>query len=405
MTMLSAPKSPSVASDRQHIVCRTNHVLLSDFTTARREPTRPVEFRGENFERQFDSTTLFYDAVDIGDRRVILFAPPFFNLAADLSRTSFFQGSDRPQPDIRHFDRHAQIWLKASPEGGIRAVGPLGDVTFAISPNHLDMFRDRRVIFTMSKDNPIEWIVDWVKFNRDVHGADAVLIYNNASTAYDGAALSAALRSVPGIARSVVVEWPFKYGPQGANSRDHWDSDFCQLGAWEHARWRFLQDARSVMNSDIDELVLSKSGQSVFEAAEQSRSGFVRYRGRWIVGVNDRSESETADRLPRHRDFRILMPPNYQFSGLRGRRDTNVCAPKWTVVPAKCPRRAQWLIHSISSWLPSYLPCSGNFSFSHFREIGSNWKYQRTSRVPFDPSIHKANELLQTTFGRVNWVA
>lgn len=405
MTMLSAPKSPSAASDRQHLVCQTNHVLLPDFTTARRQPTRPVEFRDENFERQFDSTTLVYDAVDIGDRRIVLFAPPFFNLTEDLSCTSFFQGSERRQPDIRHLDRHAQIWLKASPEGGIRAVGPLGDVALAISSNHLDMFRDRRVIFTMSKDNPIEWIVDWVKFNCDIHGADAVLIYNNASTAYDGAALSAALRSVPGIARSVVVEWPFKYGPQGANSRDHWDSDFCQLGAWEHARWRFLQHARSVMNSDIDELVLSKFGQSVFEAAEQSRWGFVRYRGRWIVGVNDRNESEVADRLPQHRDFGILMPPNYEFSWLRGRRDTNRCLPKWTVVPGRCAPRAQWHVHSISSWLPSYLPCSRDFSFSHFREIGSNWKYQRTSRMPFDPAIHKTDELLQATFKRVNWEA
>lgn len=405
MNMLSAPKSPSIASDRQHVVCRTNHVLLSDFTDARRQPTRPVEFRDENFARQFDSTTLIYDAVDIGDQRIVLFAPPFFNLTGDLSRTNFFQGSERRQSDIRHFDRHAQIRLQASPGVGIRAVGPLGDVALTISPNSLDLFRGRRVIFTMSKDNPIEWIVDWVKFNRDVHGADAVLIYDNASTAYDATALSAALRSVPGIERSAVVEWPFKYGPQGANSRDHWDSDFCQLGAWEHARWRFLQDARSVMNSDIDELVLSKSGQSVFEAAEQSLSGFVRYRGRWIVGVNEPGESEVTDRLPRHRDFSILMPPSYQFSWLRGRRDTNACAAKWTVVPGKCPQRAQWLIHSISSWLPSYLPCSRNFSFSHFREIGSNWKYQRTSRMPFDPSVHTTNELLQTAFQRVDWRA
>ena len=101
------------------------------------------------------------------------------------------------------------------------------------------------------------------------------------------------------------------------------------------------------MNADIDELVLSKSGQSVFEAAERSRSGFVRYRGRWIIGVDDRTTQEAADRLPRHRDFEILMPPNYEFSWQRGRRDTNVCAPKWTVVPGKCPRRAQWHIHSI----------------------------------------------------------
>ena len=266
--MLFVSQNADLAHDRRHIVCRTNDVLLSDFTDARREPTRPVKFRGENFDRQFDSTTLFYDAVDIGNQQVVLFAPPFFNLADSLSRTAFFRGSERCATGIRNFDRHAQVRLKApTQDGKIRASGPLGDVTVSVSPNSIELFRDRRVIFTMSKDNPIEWILDWVRFNRDVHGADAVLIYDNASTAYDSTTLSAALKSIPGIERSVVVEWPFKYGPQGPNGWDYWDSDFCQLGAWEHARWRFLQHARSAMNSDIDELVLSKSGRSVLRRA------------------------------------------------------------------------------------------------------------------------------------------
>jgi hypothetical protein len=401
--MLSIPESTRLAHDRQHLVCRTNDVVLSDFTDARREPTRPQQFRGENFDRQFDSTTLFYDAVDAGNSDVVLLAPPFFNLAGDLSATNFLQGSEPCPAQIRHLDRHAQVWLKAPHGAEIRATGPLGEFAVRVSPSGRELFRNRRVIFTMSKDNRLEWILDWVRFNRDVHGADAVLIYDNASTAYDSTAISAALRSVPGIAQSVVVEWPYKYGPQGTNAWDHWDSDFCQLGAWEHARWRFLQDAKSAMNSDIDELVLSKDGRSVFEAAEQSSVGLVRYRGRWIIGVDDPSENERAELLPRHRDFRVLMPPDYRFSWLRGRRDMNRCQPKWTVVPRKCPPATQWHVHSIASWWPSYLPCSRNFCFSHFREIGSNWKYQRLSRVPFDPSIHETDELLRATFARVAW--
>jgi hypothetical protein len=404
--MLLAPRNTDAVPGQRHVVCRTNDVILSGFTEARREPTRPAEFRGEKFEREFDATTLFYDAVDIGDARIALFAPPFFNLAGGVAATDFSRGAARCEARIRQLDRHAQVWLKAPAQHGrLRASGPLGDFDIAVSPSGRQMFRDRRVIFTMSKDNPIEWILDWVRFNRDVHGADAVLIYDNASTTYDSAALSAALASVSGIERSVVVEWPYKYGPQGTNSWDHWDSDFCQLGAWEHARWRFLQDARSAMNSDIDELVLSKAGRSVFEAAERSRSGFVRYRGRWIIGVDDRAAEKAADQLPRHRDFSVLMPPEYRFSWLRGRGDVNRCQPKWTAVPAKCPPQVQWHVHSIASWWPSYLPCSGDFSFRHFREIGSNWKYQRTSRVPFDPSIHRTDDLLRTTLQRVAWEA
>jgi hypothetical protein len=401
--MLYVPKNSGGVSDQQHLICRTNDVLLPDFTDTRREPTRPPEFRGENFDRQFDATTLFYDAVSLGKGEAVLLAPPFFNLADSLATTHFFADGRPCRAEIRNYDRHAQIWLKGVRGDEVRAMGPLGNIAVPLSPDQSDLFRGRRVIFTMSKDNPIEWILDWVRFNRDVHGVDAVLFYDNGSTAYDSATLSAALRTVDGIACSVVVEWPYRYGPQGFNSWDHWDSDFCQLGAWEHARWRFLRDARSAMNSDVDELVLSQNGQSVFEAAEQSRTGLVRYRGRWIIGV-DRPGDQLSDARPRHRDFSILMPPLFKTSW-RGRRDMNRCLPKWTIVPAKCPPHVQWHVHSIASWLPSYLPSSRNFSFSHFREIGSNWKYQRTSRVAFDPSIHVTNELLGATLARVDWEA
>ena len=402
--MLFVPKDSGVVPERQHIICRTRDVLLSNLTTARREPTRAVEFRKDNFDQQFDATTLFYDAVDLGNGEAVLLAPPFFNLAGDVAATTFQSGGRRCPAEIRNYDRHVQIWLK-DVRGEVRANGPLGDFAIPLSQHDHDLFRGRRVIFTMSKDNPIEWILDWVRFNRDVHGADAVLIYDNGSTTYDGATLSAALKSVAGIACSVVVEWPYRYGPQGFNMRDHWDSDFCQLGAWEHARWRFLQEARSAMNSDIDELVLAKDGRSVFEAAERSWTGLVRYRGRWIIGVDRRPGEVVADGLPRHRDFSVLMPPEYQFSWTRGRRDMNRCLAKWTVVPRRCPHHVQWHVHSIAAWWPSYLPCSRNFAFSHFREIGSNWKYQRTSRVAFDPAIHQSNELLRARLAQVDWRA
>jgi hypothetical protein len=307
-----------------HAVCRTGDVQLPDFTDARREPPRALPFRGKGFAQHFDATTLLYDALDLGHGEAVLLAPPFFNLAGKIAGTTFTSDGEICRADIKTYDRHAQIWLTGIHGSAVQARGPLGDVAIPLSPTHSEMFRDRRVIFTMSKDNPITWILDWVRFNRDVHGADAVLIYDNGSTAYDVTTLSQALQSNRGIACSVVVEWPYPYGPQSPDSRDHCDSDFCQLGAWEHARWCFLQHARSAMSSDIDELVLSQDGRSVFEATERSRYGFVRYCGRWIIGV-DGHDNDPGDRLPRHRDFSIPMPPDYRWSWLRGRRDLSRC--------------------------------------------------------------------------------
>ena len=62
----------------------------------------------------------------------------------------------------------------------------------------------------------------------------------------------------------------------------------------------FLQQARSAMSTDIDELVVAKDGASVFEAAERSRLGIVRYEGYWVYGfqgmtrvADDRSRSQS----------------------------------------------------------------------------------------------------------------
>jgi hypothetical protein len=387
----------------RHIVCRTYPVLLPDFTDARREATRHPRFRDENFDRDFDSATLFYDAIWVNDSQVAVFAPPFLNLQNEMAATTFVANSKRCAARARHLDRHAQIWIDVPRRCDlIEASSAIGNFDFSVSRNETERFRDCRVIFTMSKDNPIEWILDWVRFHRDIHGANAVLIYDNGSSAYDAATLSAALKSVSELRCSIVVEWPFKYGPQGNNVRGQWDSDFCQLGAWEHARWRFLQHARSAMNSDVDELVLSSSGQSVFEAAEQSSIGLVRYYGRWIIGTDDSAHERAGDAIPRHSHFSVLMPPEYKRSWCLIWRDANKCPAKWTVVPSRCPRHAQWHVHLIRSWWASYTR-TRRFCFRHFREIGSNWKYHRTSRVSFDPAIHRTDSLLTQTFQRVDW--
>jgi hypothetical protein len=386
-----------------HLIARPNPVLLGDFSGERRKPMRPVDFRGETFDRDFDDATLFFDAFEAAPGRVVLPGPPFLNLGSALSRTQFSAGAMNCRTRLRNLDRHAQVWLDAPINvSRLQLRGPLGDFEIAVAQRATSLFEGRRVIFTLSRNNPIPWILDWVRFNRDIHGADAVLIYDNASTDYDSAALNRALSAVEGLVRSVVVEWPFKYGPQGVDARRYWDSDFCQLGAWEHARWRFLQDAASVMNSDIDEFVLPPQGTSVFQATEKSRAGFVGYFGRWIVGIVGRGPSPAEGVLPRHRDYDVVQREAMRRSKLLVSRDLNRCQPKWTLAPGRCPAWAQWKVHTIGAWWPSRFAVA-DFSFRHFREIGSNWKYQRTRQEAFDPARHEEDAPLRAAFARVAW--
>jgi hypothetical protein len=386
-----------------HVVIRPSPVGLDNFSERRREPTRPLAYRDETFRRNFDATTLFFDAFEIAPGEIVLLGPPFLNLSDEVRRTEFFAGSGFCKARVRSLDRHAQIWVEAPPNASrLLGRGPLGDFVVDVAPPGASIFHGRRVIFTASKNNRIEWILDWARFNRDIHGADAILIYDNASTNYDAATLSRALSGLKGISCSAVVEWPFKFGPQGLDAKRFWDSDFCQLGAWEHARWRFLQGARSAMNSDIDELVLSHDRTSVFEAAEKSLAGLVRYYGYWIVGIDGRTPAPREERHARHRDHDVLLRPVAERSSFAFRRP-NRCATKWTVAPARCPPAAQWKVHTIGGWWASTLTSPG-FSLRHFREIGDNWKYKRTNNYErFDSTRHEDDSALRAACQRVDW--
>lgn len=400
------PRSSALDRSRADIaIIRPSPTLLTAFSGARRLTVRPVEARDSDFDAKFDADSLFYDAF-IGIRgRIVLVGPPFLNLRSDLAAATIeARPSGRACPfELREMDRHGQIHVVA-PDGtdALVITSPLGRVEVLVQPSEVDVFAGRRVIFTQSRNNDLVWIQDWVRYARDIHGADAVLLYDNASTRYTPEDIADALDAVSGIAAIRIVDWPFKYGPQGLDARRFWDSDFCQHGAWEHARRRFLEAARSVQNADVDELVVSADGDSVFAAAEADPFGIVRYRGRWIVGTGDPA-APLAPQL-RHADFDTVQREKLERRFGIFRRNVLACPAKWALVPSRCPDKAQWRVHTVGHW-PAALRTSATFSYRHFREINDNWKYARTRSERCDPAIHEVDDLLKAHFARVDWTS
>ena len=387
-------------------IMRLHPTRLTDFTAARRLPPRPAAARDADYDAKFDAETLFYDAF-IGARgRIVLAGPPFLNLKDDLSRATItaLPSGATCRFEVRELDRHGQIHVEA-PDGtrSLRLACPLGSVEIAVQPSEVDIFAGRRVLFTQSRNNDLAWIQDWVRFSRDIHGADAVLIYDNGSTRYTPEELAAALAAVSGIAAVRVVDWPYKFGPQGIDARRYWDSDFGQHGVWEHARRRFLEAAASVQGSDVDEFILTPSGRSIFEAVEAEPFGVLRYEGRWVIG-NDGRDPPPGKAGRRHRDYTVTRRerPVKRFGLLTV--DGDRCPPKWTLVPSRIPDRAQWKIHSIGGHIPSRW-MTKDFSYRHFREISDSWKYERMGREAFDPARHEVDALLAEHIAAVRWDA
>lgn len=381
-------------------------VSLDEGAPLLREPSRPAAYRDETFEARFDRHTLVYDAIrspETGQVRIV--APALLNLLPEIQSGHFRQaGAEDDIPfSVRSLDRQTQILLEG-PANSRHLTLDCSLGRFPIKPNdeQFDLFRDQRVVFTLSKNNRLEWIADWVRFYRDVHGATAVLIFDNASTAYTAQQLLETIAAIEGIKVAVVVEWPFRHGPPGIGSYQYWDSNFSQLGAFEVARWRFLGKARSVLNCDIDELVVSRSGASIFEAVERSLTGVVSFFGDWVVGLDDITPTPDGTAPIRFRDFTHVVTPKRGFRhGIIPYSPTR-CRPKWALVPTRCPAGAQWHIHTIAKWLPARV-VGRRFQFRHFREINFNWKYDRLGRERFDPERFHVDPLMQAAFARVKW--
>jgi hypothetical protein len=393
----------------QTLIFDPRPIVLTD-GKVRREPTRPLADRPPDFDDQFDYHTLLFDSFFCGRNTIVITAPPFLNLLPLLKKMDVIASPSgrHCRFRIRTLDRHSQIRV-AVPAGTTKILlrTEIGQFDLEPQKNLSEFFADKRVLFTQSKNNRFEWIQDWIRYHRDIHGANAVLIYDNQSTEYSPEELLASLSQLSGIDRVCIVRWPFLFGPQGFGAKRCWDSDFCQYGVWEHARWMLLQQARSVLDSDIDELVVSSDGTSVFEAAERSFLGVVRFNGHWVHGFKNKTPA-VAERSP----ARFVNYDPYYLRHWTGRRWGivpardwhNVCPPKWTVVPSRCPDHVQWAPHRIKGWIGASL-LSRNFSFRHFREISNHWKYDRSAREVFDPGRYVFDHRMCSNFGAVQWTA
>lgn len=381
---------------------------LPETSGYRREPARPVELRQANFDAQFDWHTVFYDCFRLQATRAMLIGPPLnrFEGILDALKIHALPSGNECRYQVQHkfttafanrrTDNLCRI-LVVVPEGDtcLQLQTIAGSKVLDIRPRAREVFRGRRVLFTLSKNNHPTWICDWMRFHRDLHAADAVLLYDNASTAYTAEELLDKMNQVCGFSAICIVSWPYKYGPQGVG-RGTWDSAFSQDGAMEDARWRYLADAYAVLNCDIDELALSAQG-NVFDQAAASTAGYVKFSGRWVAARNN----EEAEMIPRHHQSTQQLLPQWRWQGFRP-RDVKLCPAKWAVVPNRCPANAHWSVHEIVGMRARVMKRDAA-CYRHFGQISTNWKNNRKAMELSDRVPHEEDVKLQQAFAKVKW--
>lgn len=371
--------------DRIKMTVYTSPVILPQ-SGVRRVSKRPQDQRQPGYEDQFDDRTLFYDCFKTA-AGVELVGPPLLNLRPIIDEGIFSQDNgDSCSVNILGLDRTSVVQVKqrSTSSNIVTLSAPQLNISMAITPNFQYLYAGHKVLVTKSKNNNLLWIADWVKFHVSEQGIDAVLLYDNGSDAYDPEDVLEAI-AVTGIKVAIVVHWPYKFGAQGGYWNGlrgaPWDSDFCEYGIMEHARRRFLSAADGVLNADIDELVMTEGGKTVFEVMEEQQVGALTYTGRWIESTGTRSWNNTfAD-----------------YTKYDAKRSPTT--PKWAIRPSEVSTAVQWKTHYLSG---VDMVKTSSTMHRHFMAINLDWKWQRTQTV--DDSNYQMDfpleQAMKRAFGR-----
>jgi hypothetical protein len=376
-------------------IAAASPALLDPARELRRIPLGPELERPQSFYDRFDDSAVFYDVFrDHTGRHVYLIGPMGLNLTPliDALVITGHPSGTISKPRIHH-GVQAEILRVTLPRSDTRLSFRFGDQNFIvpIQPNQSRHFRNDRVIFTINKDNDLAWIADWAKFYVGEHGATAAVIYDNGSTSYSLDELRVTLASVEGLSKFLVIPWPYKFGSmddvfEGHRFGGNWPM-FAQPPKFTQFFRKYAMEARSILNVDIDEFVMSPFRKSVFKAVERSPFGLLRFNRVWVL--NSRTESG----LPRHAHFFVRK----KGTAARDR------GKKWALAPRKAvfaSWRAQPWTHFVKGWF-NLSGSSAEFYGYHFIGISHSWYWDRTENIAFDPKLHVKDQLMLDTFADV----
>lgn len=349
--------------------------FLPEHGSLRRMLRAPTRNRPAAIAAGYEDRALVYDAFRYGIDQVLLVGPPPRNLATHY-RTARYETGGRALEARHHVSMSTMVTeLRDVPANAESVTLHLagGSYEIGIGASLVEAFAGRRLLFTMSKDNDLDWIAEWAHWHQRVQGADAVLFFDNGSSAYGLDEIEATLLGVPGIERVSVVSWPWRYGvTDRAVLNNPFYVLYLQVSAMSVALRRFGMAAEGIVNADIDELVATPSGTTIFELIRASRMGLISMSGTYIEPVP--TPDAPAKRTHRHYQQRLADD-----------RAARSRPRKWAIDPSR-----KWFgsldVHPYMHWIegrPAFSKSTPRGVFyRHFRAINTNWKDERTAARP-----------------------
>ena len=338
----------------------------------RREPMRPVElrkdyFNGMKFNENFDWDNLWYDAVQLHQSCIVLIGPPLYHTSNQLPTKCKFTDDNNVALSFRSFEMDRAGMTAINTTGWVNNLKMISNTETVIPVNRIcEDFNDRYCMFTLQKDNPISWIKQWITYHHVNFGIDGILIYDNGSKGYSLDDLESQLQT-PGVVVKV-VSWDMPYGPQGfdCNYYNTWDSDYAQSSMFEHAKRRYLSNAKIAINADVDELLAmsySTLDDVINHINQEGVAGYC-YKGRWIEPY------DLANNKPAYE----VSLGDRQFIDYYCTDSRNIIGigNKWMLIPGKA-LNSQWVVHSTGAAMRQ----NHDIYYGHYMPMNTNWSWDR----------------------------
>ena len=321
----------------------------------------------------FDTHTLFYD-VFWTNGKVIAIGPPLqrpfrqflkqAQLCLDGTPVSFTETSDAM--------RACRIEIEAPTQPSLLQIHhPSASFHIPVGGDLTAKYAGSNALFTLSRNNDLEWVRDWAQYHVRTQGVDAIVVFDNASETYGSDALTSILSSINGLKTFDVVPMPFMYGPSGAR-REQTNSRFLQYGVFDMVRLRFLSRAAGVLNLDIDEMAFTPEGDTVFDQVKRQDDGFLTLKGQW--------------RYP-EKGAQLCHASHI----MRANPETTQMYPKWCIDPQGPMAGRMWRTHGLKG-VPDQT--AEGFGFFHCRMISTHWDYNRSEfaelNLEKDPHAERA---------------
>ncbi|AEQ53694.1 hypothetical protein [Pelagibacterium halotolerans] len=357
-------------AEAQILCVRRSFAALSADSIVKRRPRSPWRPRPAAFWTAFEDKALYYDAFRADNGRdVLLVGPAPLNLRSALEAARYSVPPSGTTLKAELFASRSTMLTRLAdvPDDAetvrVEAFGETFDL--AIQPNFSAALSGARILFTINKNNRLEWIADWARWHARLHGTDTVILFDNGSTDYTVDRLETTLAAVNGLKTVIVIDVPHKFGPIDTSVLNtKFYPRFLQISMTNLALRRFGMRAEGLIDCDIDELAWA-GGESVYERTRRSALGVTRMRGRWIEAARDPDVPARHQAFRhRHADFRHRLSPSKWV--LDPRRD-------WVQSPSVHP-----YLHRIHGAPIGARKHDNAAVFFHFKGINTNWKEERT---------------------------